>query len=100
MGVEVWGRIVRLLKLPRSWYFVGATCSIFSVLAAGASRDSATYPDYVFEDGYSLMPLGEFERLSLGEGPCPRSLAKKKPESVVVSTLANCRFNCSTRYRN
>ncbi len=70
------GRIVRLLNLPCPCDFVDVTCSIFFALAAG----SATCPDYVFGDGYSLVPLGDLEIFITREGTCRRSPAKEQSE--------------------
>ena len=80
------GRIVRLLNLPCPCDFVDVTCSIFFALAAG----SATCPDYVFGDGYSLVPLGDLEIFITREGHLPkisseRAVGNRKLESQKLS---------------
>ena len=43
-----------------------------NVKAMGFISNTTTYPDYVFEKGYSLMPLAELEGFIAREGHLPK----------------------------
>ncbi len=49
-----------------------------NVKANSFIADFATYPDYVFEDGYSLMPLGELEAFIAREGHLPKIASEEE----------------------
>ncbi len=49
--------------------------------AADFISDTTTYPDYVFEDGYKLMPLDELAAFIAEEGHLPKIATEKEVEA-------------------